>query len=98
MNFNPNLRPWDAPQPNNVAGKGQIEKAGEVKNIVWQNRSAEPTGYENALADALEKSFENGAETLADVVASLNNMGLRALVGSEWTEESLAAALHSLAA
>ena len=25
VNFNPFLKPWVAPQPNNVAGKGQIE-------------------------------------------------------------------------
>ena len=43
VNFNPFLKPWVAPQPNNVAGKGQIEIPGQVENRVWQNRKAEPT-------------------------------------------------------
>ena len=34
MNFNPYLKPWQAAQPNNVAGKGQIEVPGQVENIV----------------------------------------------------------------
>ena len=43
VNFNPHLKPWLAPQPNNVAGKGVIEKPGETENMIWQNRKAEPT-------------------------------------------------------
>ena len=58
MNFNPYLKPWQAAQPNNVAGKGQIEVPGRVPNIVWQNRAAAPTDYENALGDALEKVLD----------------------------------------
>ena len=54
VNFNPHLKPWLAPQPNNVAGKGVIEKPGETENFVWQTRKAEPTQYENDFGDALE--------------------------------------------
>ncbi|MQQ99640.1 recombinase-like helix-turn-helix domain-containing protein [Glaciimonas soli] len=98
MDFNPNLRPWSAPQPNNVAGKGQIEKPGTATNLVWQHRAALPTDYENALGDALLKCFESGAETLPAVVDHLNVQGIRTMDGQQWTEVSLAAQLHSLAA
>ena len=97
MNFNPHLRPWDAPQPNNVAGKGNIEKPGTATNIIWQHRVALPTDYENALGDALLMCFESGAETLPEVVNHLNMQGVRAKSGSKWTEETLTAELHSLA-
>ncbi len=65
VNFNPFLKPWLAPQPNNVAGKGVIEKPGETENFIWQTRKAEPTQYENDFGDALEKVFEAGANGVA---------------------------------
>jgi len=82
VNFNPFLKPWVAPQPNNVAGKGQIEIPGQVENQVWQNRKAAPTQYENDLGDALERVFESGATELDDVVAGLNRIGFRAPDGT----------------
>ncbi|MDI9690696.1 recombinase-like helix-turn-helix domain-containing protein, partial [Burkholderia cenocepacia] len=85
VNFNPFLKPWVAPQPNNIAGKGQIEIPGQVENQVWQNRKAAPTQYENDLGDALERVFESGATELDDVVAGLNRIGFRAPDGTAWT-------------
>jgi hypothetical protein len=97
VNFNPFLKPWLAPQPNNVAGKGVIEKPGETGNMVWQTRKAEPTQYENDFGDALEKVFEAGAVELHEVVAGLNNAGFRTPEGSQWNEERLAAEFRLLA-
>lgn len=94
--FNPRLTPWVRPAPNNVAGKGYIERPGQVENIVWQTRATAPSAYENALGDALEQVFAAGAESLADVVAGLNRLNLRMPTGDPWTDESFAAELARL--
>jgi hypothetical protein len=97
VNFNPHLQPWKAPQPNNIAGKGQIEQPGQVENQIWQNRKAEPTQYENDLGDALERVFGTGATELADVVDELNRIGFRTPDGSPWTTERFCAEMAALA-
>lgn len=97
VNFNPWLKPWLAPRPNNVAGKGVIEKPGETENCVWQTRKAEPTQYENDFGDALEQAFEAGALELDEVVAGLNRIGFRTPEGTPWDEAHLAAELRRLA-
>jgi hypothetical protein len=98
MTFNPYLKPWQATQPNNVAGKGTIEVPGQVDNIIWQNRAAEPTSYENALGDALERVFASGAETLEQVVDALNTQAFRSAEGQEWTVASFKAEMARLGA
>lgn len=87
LDHNPFLKPWQAPAPNNVAGKGQIEVPGQAQNIVWQNRLAPPTDYENALGDVLEEVFDAGAATLEQVVEGLNARHFRMPDGSAWTTE-----------
>jgi hypothetical protein len=98
LNFNPHLQPWRAPEPNNVAGKGQIEVPGAAPNQVWQTRGAEPTRYENDLGDALERVFDGGATELEDVIDGLNRLGSRAPDGAAWTVERFRAALAALGA
>ncbi|GJH31070.1 recombinase-like helix-turn-helix domain-containing protein [Caballeronia novacaledonica] len=97
VNFNPFLKPWLSPQPNNVAGKGVIERPGQVENFPWQARKAEPTQYENDFGDALEKVFADGALQLHEVSDGLNRVGFRTPHGGLWTPETLAAELHALA-
>jgi hypothetical protein len=97
VNFNPWLKPWLAPQPNNVAGKGVIEQPGQTENMVWQTRKAEPTQYENDFGDALEQVFEAGAAELDEVVAGLNRIGFRTPEGAAWNAERLAAEFRLLA-
>ena len=98
MDFNPYLKPWQAAQPNNVAGKGQIEVPGQVPNIVWQNRAAVPNDYENALGDALERVFADGAETAEQVVAGLNAEVFRTTAGGAWTVAAFEAEMARLGA
>jgi hypothetical protein len=98
LDHNPSLKPWQPPTPNNVAGKGQIEVPGQARNIVWQNRAAPPTGYENALGDAFEAVFEQGAETLEQVVQGLNGAGIRTPDGQAWTVASFEAEMARLGA
>lgn len=97
VKFNPSLKPWLAPQPNNVAGKGVIEQPGQTENLVWQTRKAEPTQYENDFGDALEHVFEAGATELDEVVAGLNRIGFRTPEGTAWNAERLAAEFRLLA-
>jgi hypothetical protein len=97
VNFNPNLKPWRAPQPNNVAGKGVIEQPGETPNIVWQTRKAEPTQYENDFGNALEQVFEAGALELQEVVDGLNHLGFRTPEGTAWNAPRLADEFRRLA-
>lgn len=97
MNFNPFLKPWQAPQPNNVAGKGVIEQPGKMENMIWQTRKAEPTQYENDFGDALEQVFEGGATQLDEVVEGLNRIGFRTSEGTPWSAERLATTLRLLA-
>lgn len=96
--YNPRLRNWERPRPNNVAGKGHIEKPGQARNIIWQTRAAAPTESENALGDALEKALGAGADSLAALASAVNAENLLAPDGSEWNETSLAAELHRLGA
>ncbi|MBY4947215.1 hypothetical protein K6V92_11375 [Cupriavidus respiraculi] len=96
--YNPNLAPWERPAPNNVAGKGYIERPGKVPNIVWQTRAAVPTAYENALGDALEAAFEGGAKTPEDIVRSFNRAGFMTSDGQSWTEERFLAEIRRLGA
>lgn len=96
--YNPNLVPWERPAPNNVAGKGHIEKPGSVANIVWQTRAAVPTAYENALGDALEAAFAGGAKSPEDVVRAFNHAGFLAADGQPWTEERFLCEMRRLGA
>lgn len=96
MNYNPYLRPWLQPQPNEEAGTGEIERPSEIKNLVWQTRSAPPTEYENHLGDALEAVFESGAVELPDVVAKLIEVGMQAPDGTPWTPEKFQAEMKRL--
>jgi hypothetical protein len=85
LDHNPGLKPWQKPEPNNVAGKGKIEVPGQMRNIVWQTRVAPPTDYENALGDAFETLFERGAASVDQVVDGLNEIGFRTPDGQPWS-------------
>ena len=98
MDFNPHLKPWHTPAPNNVAGKGKIEAPGQAANVVWQTRAVAPSDYENALGDALEVVFENGAETPEQVVDGLNQQRMRAPDGQAWTVAHFEAEMARLGA
>ena len=73
--------------------KGSIEPL-ESENFVWQTRAAPPTDYENALADALERVFGEGAETPAEVVKGLNALGFRRPDGGAWDEPGFEAEMR----
>jgi hypothetical protein len=88
MDHNPFLRQAPA-----RGGRGSIEQA---QNLEWQTRAAPPTEFENRLADALEQVFAAGADTLAAVVARLNEMQVRDASGARWSEASFEAEMRRL--
>jgi hypothetical protein len=98
MDHNPNLKPWSRSEPNQVAGKGTIEKPDEVENIIHQTRSTPPTEYENRLGEALTEIFDADIDQLPDVIAQLNKMGVQAPYGVAWTEDSFQAEMKRLGA
>lgn len=87
MDYNPHLTPWQRPKPDQAAGKGRIEQPDTIENLVWQTRSAPPTDYENALADALVACFEDGITELSALVDALNARGALGPDGAAWTPE-----------
>lgn len=96
LTFNPALRAWEHAKPDDTAQKGRIDKPGEVHNVIFQNRGAEPTPYENALGDGLEKVLGEGAETLTQIASGLNANNVFGPGGVAWTEATLGAELHRL--
>lgn len=88
MDHNPNLSPWIWPAKIDPAGQKTLDQPVDLGNLIWQNRPAPPTEYENALGDAFEKVFESGAVELADVVTGLNQIGMKDPKGETWTEDS----------
>jgi len=52
--------------------------------------------YRGALADALESVLDEGAETLADIVSGMNNLGVTAPDGRSWSEETFGSEMRRL--
>ncbi len=97
--FNPHLKPWVGAKPQGAGNAAQIETYGaDLKNIPWQHRSAAPTPYEMALADALEQAFGEGIEDLAPLLKRLNELNVRAPDGADWTEANFRAEMARLGA
>jgi hypothetical protein len=64
LDHNPELKPWQSPAPNNVAGKGQIEEPGQMKNIVVEGLNAH--GFRRA---------DGGAWSVAQFEAEMARLG-----------------------
>lgn len=93
MDHNPYLQPSSVSPDSH---KGSIEKVEQIKNMIWQNRAAPPTPFENQLGDLLEQVFVAGIEALPAVVAKLNELGGHAPDGTAWTEASFQAVMRQL--
>lgn len=71
-------------------GGGFIEDPRSVQNIVFQTRARPLCAFEAKFADDLMAAFEDGADTLTNLVAALCRLGSTDPDGSRWTENSLA--------
>ena len=87
--WNENLTRWREQKPSNKGGQGGIETYDKLENVVWQSRSAPPTEYEDALADALEDIMSDGTHDLAGIAAGLAKHRVKAQDGKAFTEDSL---------
>lgn len=63
----------------------------------FQARDVEPSPYELKLAGAIEEVFGTGRHDLPGLVAGLNELGVPAPGGGEWTADSYQAEIRRLA-
>jgi hypothetical protein len=65
--------------------------------VPLQARDREPTPYEVKLAGSIEEVFGSGRHDLHGLVTGLNDIGLLAPDGAQWTEDSFTAEMQRLA-
>ena len=94
--YNPKLKNWLANTPNKEAGINNIQKTQDVELIVWQTRPNVPSEYELSLAEHLINSFDEGVTDIKQLVAKLNESGLRHKGGQPFTVESFSAEMSKL--
>lgn len=92
--YNPALPESRQFTPPAEGGNGKIHKPGESQNLIWQTRSRVPEHWELQLIAALETLFEQGAETLPELVAGLNSAKMHDQQGEPWSEASFRAFLQ----
>lgn len=63
-----------------------------------QSRGGEPSPYERKLAGAIEEVFGTGRHDLGGLVEGLNELGVPAPGGQDWTVESFTAEMRRLTA
>lgn len=88
MDHNPYLAPDACNDDSRDLAAERIEAPGGRQNIVWQNRAAPPTEYENTLADTLVSIFEKGVDDLETLVGELNARGVKTPGGEDWSAEA----------
>ncbi len=94
LNFNPALPESRQFTPPAEGGNGAIHKPGQYQNLIWQTRSHEPEHWELELIAALEDLFEQGAQSLPELVDGLNKIRLHDRQGEAWSEASFEAFLQ----
>ncbi|SQC14955.1 naphthalene 1,2-dioxygenase [Klebsiella pneumoniae] len=75
-------------------GNGNIHKPGDYHNLIWQTRSRVPENWELQLIATLETLFEQGAESLGELVNGLNGVRMHDQQGEPWSESSFQAFLQ----
>ncbi len=63
-----------------------------------QLQDAEPTAFENSLADAIEMAYAAGIHELPELVRFINERGVHDAEERSWTEDSFRKTLSDLAA
>ncbi|MCS2148319.1 recombinase-like helix-turn-helix domain-containing protein [Scandinavium manionii] len=94
LNFNPALPESRQFTPPAEGGNGNIHKPGDYHNLIWQTRSRVPENWELHLIATLETLFEQGAESLAQLVEGLNALKMHDQQGEPWSEASFQAFLQ----
>ncbi|HHG8775316.1 TPA: recombinase-like helix-turn-helix domain-containing protein [Raoultella planticola] len=94
LNFNPALPESHQFTPPAEGGNGNIHKPGGYHNLIWQTRSRVPENWELQLIATLETLFEQGAESLTQLVDGLNALKMHDRQGEPWSEASFQAFLQ----
>ena len=94
LDFNPALPESRQFTPPAEGGNGNIHKPGDYPNLIWQTRSRVPESWELQLIATLETLFEQGAETLGELVSGLNGVRMYDQQGEPWSESSFQAFLQ----
>ena len=94
LNFNPALPESRQFTPPAEGGNGNIHKPGDYHNLIWQTRSRVPENWELQLISTLETLFEQGAESLSQLVNGLNALKMHDQQGEPWSEASFQAFLQ----
>ncbi|WP_434583120.1 recombinase-like helix-turn-helix domain-containing protein [Klebsiella sp. R390] len=94
LNFNPALPESRQFTPPAEGGNGNIHKPGDYHNLIWQTRSRVPENWELQLIATLETLFEQGAESLSELVNGLNALKMHDQQGEPWSEASFQAFLQ----
>ncbi|ATM03759.1 MULTISPECIES: recombinase-like helix-turn-helix domain-containing protein [Raoultella] len=88
LDFNPALPESRQFTPPAEGGNGNIHKPGDYHNLIWQTRSRVAESWELELIATLETLFEQGAESLTQLVDGLNTLKMHDRQGDAWSEES----------
>ncbi|BBS80727.1 hypothetical protein WP7S17E08_06880 [Klebsiella quasipneumoniae] len=94
LDFNPALPESRQFTPPAEGGNGNIHKPGDYHNLIWQTRSRVPENWELQLIATLETLFEQGAESLGELVNGLNGVRMHDQQGEPWSESSFQAFLQ----
>ncbi|HFK4063002.1 TPA: recombinase-like helix-turn-helix domain-containing protein [Kluyvera ascorbata] len=94
LDFNPALPESRQFAPPAEGGNGAIHKPGDYSNLIWQTRSRIPENWELKLIATLEELFEQGAETLTELVNGLNAIKMHDQQGERWSDASFEAFLQ----
>lgn len=94
LNFNPALPESRQFTPPAEGGNGNIHKPGDYHNLIWQTRSRVPENWELQLIATLETLFEQGADSLSQLVNGLNALKMHDQQGEPWSEASFQAFLQ----
>ncbi|QGN39706.1 recombinase-like helix-turn-helix domain-containing protein [Klebsiella oxytoca] len=94
LDFNPALPENRQFTPPAEGGNGNIHQPGDYHNLIWQTRSRVPENWELQLIATLETLFEQGAETLSELVNGLNGIRMYDQQGEPWNESSFEAFLQ----
>ena len=94
LDFNPALPENHQFTPPAEGGNGTIHKPGDYQNLIWQTRSRLPESWELNLIAQLETLFEQGAETLPELVNGLNAIKMYDQQGEPWSEAGFRAFLQ----
>ena len=72
------------------------ENQGRSYDAAWEELTPQESAYRDALGDGLEIVLGDGAETIEEIVAGLNEHNIHGPKGQPWTKKLLETELERL--